>query len=404
MSTLKTKRAQLGTSATTSNNFTITAESADGKLKFARGNAGATTQDIMTIDSSSNLQLNSSTSSFKDGGGNALSFYPGNKNKIINGNFYYAQRTTAGTTTNSNGYASYDRWYFSTFGATESIASARTAFTYGQTAVPGFPSYYAVNTVTSLAGAGNYARMTQRIENVVASSGQTMTLSFWAQTTTATKNIAVEFVQNFGTGGSPSAEVTSIGVTTVAVTTTWAKYTVTVTFPSVAGKTLGTNGNDFYEVIFWFDAGSSLNGRTNTLGQRSGVYNLSQVQLEFGPAATPYEDISLGDQWIMCQRYYQKTTNGTIRLVGYCNSTTAATYATWLLSTPMRSSPSISDTGALASIIGTVYGGTLGTASTASSTSTPFGFTTLMTGATGFTSGGATGGLMRNTVALSAEL
>lgn len=43
-------RAQLGTSLTATQNFTLTAEAANGSMKLARGNAGATTQDIMTVD------------------------------------------------------------------------------------------------------------------------------------------------------------------------------------------------------------------------------------------------------------------------------------------------------------------------------------------------------------------
>lgn len=52
MSTLKINRTQLGQSNTATNNFTLTAEAADGTMKLARGNAGATTQDVITVDSS----------------------------------------------------------------------------------------------------------------------------------------------------------------------------------------------------------------------------------------------------------------------------------------------------------------------------------------------------------------
>lgn len=51
MSTLKINRAQFGQSGTATNNFTLTAEAADGTLKLARGNTGATTQDIITVAS-----------------------------------------------------------------------------------------------------------------------------------------------------------------------------------------------------------------------------------------------------------------------------------------------------------------------------------------------------------------
>ena len=52
MSLIKTIKAQLGLSNTATQNFTLTAEAADGTMKLARVNAGATTQDIITVDSS----------------------------------------------------------------------------------------------------------------------------------------------------------------------------------------------------------------------------------------------------------------------------------------------------------------------------------------------------------------
>lgn len=51
MSLLKIIKAQLGLSATATQNFTLTAENADGTMKLARGNAGATSQDILTVAS-----------------------------------------------------------------------------------------------------------------------------------------------------------------------------------------------------------------------------------------------------------------------------------------------------------------------------------------------------------------
>jgi hypothetical protein len=50
MSTLKTNRVQLGLSGTATQNFTFDASAADGTMKLARGVAGATTQDILTIN------------------------------------------------------------------------------------------------------------------------------------------------------------------------------------------------------------------------------------------------------------------------------------------------------------------------------------------------------------------
>lgn len=58
MSLIKTIKAQLGLSNTATQNFTLTAEAADGTMKLARGNAGATTQDIITVASDGKVVLN----------------------------------------------------------------------------------------------------------------------------------------------------------------------------------------------------------------------------------------------------------------------------------------------------------------------------------------------------------
>jgi hypothetical protein len=50
-----TNNIQLGSSVTATQNFTITAEAANGTMKLARGNAGATTQDIFTVDAAGNI-------------------------------------------------------------------------------------------------------------------------------------------------------------------------------------------------------------------------------------------------------------------------------------------------------------------------------------------------------------
>ena len=63
MSLLKAIKAQLGLSNTATNNFTLTAEAADGTMKLARGNAGATTQDILTVDAAGKI---SATQGYND--------------------------------------------------------------------------------------------------------------------------------------------------------------------------------------------------------------------------------------------------------------------------------------------------------------------------------------------------
>ena len=222
----------------------------------------------------------------------------GYKNKIINGNFQIWQRNTGRST---SGYAA-DRWLVNNGGST--FVSSQQTFTVGQTAVPYEPRYWHRTVVTSVAGVGNYCLQATYIEDVRTLAGQTATLSFYAKAD-ASKNIAIEFSQNFGTGGTPSAAVTAIGVTTCALTTAWAKYTVTVTLPLISGKTLGTT--DFTSCLqlnFWMDAGSTYSARTNSLGQQSGTFDIAQVQLEAGSTATVFEQRPIGLELSLCQRYY----------------------------------------------------------------------------------------------------
>lgn len=54
MSDLKVNRIQLGQNGTATQNFTFK-QGSDGTMTIARGNAGATTQDILTVDASGNL-------------------------------------------------------------------------------------------------------------------------------------------------------------------------------------------------------------------------------------------------------------------------------------------------------------------------------------------------------------
>jgi len=226
------------------------------------------------------------------------------RNKIINGNFDIWQR---GTSQTSSGYGSVDRWVCSNTGSTKT--ASQQAFTLGQTDVPGNPKYFMRHVVTSSAGSGNQVHMYQNIEGVSTLAGKTATLSFWAKAD-SNKNIAVEFAQVFGTGGSPSSAITAIESQLVSLTTSWTKYTITVDIPSISGKTLGSDNNDTFTIAFWFDAGSNFNERAAGLGQQSGTFDIAQVQLEEGSVATPFEQRPIASEFNLCTRYFYRMGNG----------------------------------------------------------------------------------------------
>jgi hypothetical protein len=285
----------------------------------------------------------------------------GFRNRIINGNFDIWQR---GTSHSTNGYGSADRWNSAIIGS--ACTMSRQPFTLGQTDVPGEPLYFCRMAVTSVAGAGNIANLQQRIEDVRTFAGQQVTVSFWAKADAA-KPISVELIQSFGSGGSPSASVETIGTTKTTLSTSWQKVTVTATVPSISGKTLGTNGNSWLQFNIWFDAGSDFNSRTDSLGQQSGTFEIAQVQLEPGPVATPFEQRPIGTELALCQRYYLQA-DGEYKFDGQLNSggTNVSVAYMWFFPVAMRAIPTlttVAESSSNATAVGWTaksYGGAVG--------------------------------------------
>ena len=285
----------------------------------------------LVSDTSGNLSYSTALTASSINGGPLA----GLRNRIINGNFDIWQEGPGPFTGSQYGA---DQWIHGRVGTTHSVT--RESFTLGQTAVPGEPEFFCRTVVTSVAGAGNYAALFQRIENVRTFAGQQVTVSFWAKAD-ATKNISVEVSQDFGAGGSPSAIVNSIGVTKVSIGTSWQKVTVTATIPSISGKTLGTDGNSNIVSGIWFDAGSNFNARTATLGQQSGTFDIAQVQIEPGPVATPFERRPVGVELALCQRYFYKT-DKSFSVQGYGTTSGANAYMDMTHPVTMRVSPNTS--------------------------------------------------------------
>jgi hypothetical protein len=293
----------------------------------------------------------------------------GMRNAIINGNFDIWQR---GTSFTAAGYGA-DRWAMERTGST--CTMSRQAFTLGQTDVPGEPTYFCRMDVTSVAGAGNRVLLYQSVEDVRTFAGEQITVSFWAKAD-ATKNIAIQCWQGFGTGGSPSAAVTGIGLLKTSVSTTWQKITRTLTVPSISGKTLGSDGNSRISLEIYFDAGSSFNSNTDSLGQQSGTFDIAQVQVEPGPIATTFERRPIGTELSLCQRYYEVSEVN--RSIFSGNVTSGQGYrANVAFQVAKRASPTITLTNAenssFAATVGTVSQGLQGFAENRTANSTERG-------------------------------
>ena len=217
------------------------------------------------------------------------------KNKIINGNFDIWQRGISLTDPDREYTA--DRWFSDTIATVGAGTITRQAFTLGQTDVPGEPAFFLRHSQTTAASA-TIVYEEQKIEDVRTLAGKKAMLSFRAK---ADKTVNFEgfVIQNFGTGGSPSSSAT-VASLNFTVTTSWQKFEFELTFPSISGKTLGTDGNDH------------INIRPFRHGTGSGDFDIfdldiAQVQLEEGPVATAFEQRPIGEELLLCQRYFEKS-------------------------------------------------------------------------------------------------
>ena len=211
----------------------------------------------------------------------------GRRNVVINGGFQCWQRATSIT---ASGFSA-DRWR-STTGSGGAMTVSRQEFTTGQTDVPNNPKYFFRHAQTTAFTNTGFNSDRTRIEDVRTLSGQTCTLS-WYMKADASRTVRVNITQDFGGGGSPSADVETAIVSSQAITTSWAEYTVTFTMPSISGKTIGTDEDSFIEL--GFDYRAEVN---NTF-----TIDIANVQLELGSQATEFENRSFGEEITLCRRY-----------------------------------------------------------------------------------------------------
>jgi hypothetical protein len=257
------------------------------------------------------------------------------RNKIINGDMRIAQRGTSFTHTNTSLYPvdriqsiAYNTGYTPPTGGTvarvqltDSVFDGGTQFSHAIRLTP--------NTSWKL----NY--LWQKIEDVTQFSNTTVTLSFYGRVGSGTfkptdgSQNAIRIEQDFGSGGSSS--VSTYANWSTALTTSWQRIVVTVSLPSISGKTIG--------------AGNCLNVMIYNNSDLSSVswMEITGLQLETGSVATPFERRPIGAELALCQRYYQQYNTGqTPQTFSPSSNTTSATLN---FKVSMRAIPSIVNVG-----------------------------------------------------------
>jgi len=268
--------------------------------------------------------------SFPDSTNQFSGAYFGFKNRLINGDYSVAQRGTSfASGANNNDTYNLDRWYVLSDG------NDAVDITQDTTTVP-------TNQLTAIAldveTANKKFGIAQIIEQVkcIGWIGNTVNLSFKAKISSTTKldNVKCAIVAWSGTADTVTSDIISAwgaegtNPTLIAnatyentpanlnVTTSYATYSVSAAVDTASTKNI--------IVFIWSDVTDTTAGD---------FLYITDVQLEVGSVATPFERRPYGTELAWCQRYYSKLNNdgsgGSVPIAsGIQSSTTAGVLVT----------------------------------------------------------------------------
>ena len=286
----------------------------------------------------------------------------GRRNLIINGAMRVNERGTSSTT---DGYKTIDRFktYTDNIGVTPTYSQVDV--TSGGAYNAGFRKAFQVTKGAGTANAASQVNISYKVEaQDMATSGWNytdtssfITLSFWVKTSVSNHNPQV-LIQNSDTGTS-STKFFIIDVPTLTADT-WTKITQTI--PGHANQVYNNdNGNGLeMQFILWYgtdytDSGNTTGAWTSFgtkpvdstwLTTNSSTFQITGVQLEVGPVATPFEHLSFAEDLQLCRRYYQRLPGlGDHYMFGLARaeSNTARTGIT--VPVPMRAEPTVTCNG-----------------------------------------------------------
>ena len=217
------------------------------------------------------------------------------KNKIINGDMRVSQR---GTTFSNPANFAYllDRYaiYYDGTGATRTIS--QQTFTPGTAPATPYEGANFFRYAQTVAGSGNTVNLIyQRIEDVRTLAGTSAVLSVWLKADSA-RTVTATARQYFGSGGSGDVNTGFTG--SASVTTSWQRFTFTISMPSISGKTIGTSSALEIQLAL-------PSGTTPTI-------DIWGLQLEQGSTATAFQTATgtIQGELAACERYYWRSNSG----------------------------------------------------------------------------------------------
>jgi hypothetical protein len=210
---------------------------------------------------------------------------------LLNGFFDAAPDNTALT---AAGYIG-TTWRWNDLGTGGAGSLTRTAHTALQTDVPGSPAYF-MRWAQTTGGTVTNPTVLAVVEDASTFQGELATVSGWYRSNTA---IDVRIRQSFGTGGSPSSDVsTSVQtlphtIATAGGSAAWLPFSVTFRLASTVAKTFGTTAATSFLAI-------EFRGPLSTVFQT----DISSVRLDRGGSrgTSPRRPAQMELQ--MLRRYY----------------------------------------------------------------------------------------------------
>jgi hypothetical protein len=295
--------------------------------------------------------------------GNPLTFADGTqqgsaavgKNRIINGSMLIYQRSAAtGITGNVNTYGQCDRWSLTNGNAGGAFSLVlNPTLTDENGIVKPFCSAAATTAVTSITGSNYVIGHKHIIEgwNAYDLIGKPVTLSF---TVRASQAGMYSVTLRDGNGSYTCAKTFSIAApaTGQRIVLSFPAIPLAASIPQSSGSGLqiaigGLNTGTFQAPSndTWL-AGNyvSAAGVLNWAGTTNGSLSITDVQLEAGSVATPFERRLMGHEFALCQRYYE-TGQQPFFFMSYSGTAIANAYGEVKFKVDKRAAPSVTQSG-----------------------------------------------------------
>ena len=230
-----------------------------------------------------------------------------------------------GTSSTSEGYKTVDRFQSGGSGEDEAITQAQHTLTSSDTGpyAEGFRNSFHLTNGNQTGGAGSsdYVQPEYRIEAQdlancgwnYTSPSSFITLSFWVKS-----SVAGDYTLNLGNHDGTAYRYL---MEYTLVADTWTK--VVKTIPGNSNLTFNDDNGHGATIMWypylgsgyiqadqennWYAASNGKYGTTSTTSwwtTNDSTWEITGVQLEVGPVATPFEHRSFQDELLRCQRYY----------------------------------------------------------------------------------------------------